>query len=321
MSRHTKRMKTSHDSTAAYAASQPLLDTLRLGVERANDQHVLLDNASWIVQQVHVKLAIAVSDRDASQLSQSITGIVEAWQSATESFAEIFDALREATAAVPSEGKEAFEGHADFVKMAAMAAEANGIAKEFALWRDGQSTSQDGEAEASGSATEAESQINAPGAQSPQQPLLLSKEDKKGAKTKQRIDDSRQKREKKLLALRAKKKQSQNKSTINHTDPQHSAPVEYEDVSAEVEARLQAKEAKREAAKKEKKRKRESGESFNSAAAPPENEKKPARKKGKTNGAEEMEDRDDVAVKAKRKQDGSTMAEVGGEKKRARTKS
>jgi hypothetical protein len=312
-------MKSFNETTAAYAVSQPLFDALRLGVDRANDQHALLDNASWIIQQIHVKLAIAVSERDASQQSKSITGIVKAWQTATKSFAEIFDALEKATAAVPSEVKEAFEGHDDFVKMAAMAAEANGIANGFSLWKDQSDQSEDGEAEASESASEAESHNDMPAGEALRPPLLLSKEDKKGAKTRQRIENSRQKREKKLLALRAKMKQSQNKSTPNRTDP---VPVDYEDISAEVEARLKAKEAKREAAKKDKKRKRESGESFNSAVAAVENEKKPARKKNKANGLGNGGERNVVAVKAKRKQDISTTAEVGGRKrKRARTKS
>lgn len=84
--------------------------------------------------------------------------------------------------------------------------------------------------------------------------------------------------------------------------------VEYEDVSAEVAARLKAKEEKKRAKKEEKKRKRESGDSALLGAVVAE---KPSRKKVRTvDGAA----RADIALPeklVKRKQDGATAVEDG----------
>ena len=71
--------------------------------------------------------------------------------------------------------------------------------------------------------------------------------------------------------------------------------VQYEDVSAEVEARLKAKEEKKKAKKSEKKRRRESGDSsmIHAEGLPNGNSERPKKKKARANKraeAHELED-------------------------------
>lgn len=334
MSRSTKRAKTVHVSTAAYAASQPLFDALRRSVDRNTDHHAHLTKARDTVQQTHVKLADSIADGDSGSQDRYIDSILEAWTSTTQAFAEIFHALAEATAAAPNEGKPKREGHEEFVKMAAMAAEADRAAASHALHRKQQQlNSQDGalhgtEEEGSKSASEAPSTNSARGStQSMADPSVsrprLLKEDKKSAKNRRKMEDARQKYEKKKLALRAKMRRSRPSADTNGaTAPAATVEVEYEDVSAEVGARLKAKEAKREAAKKEKKRKRESGESIDVEVVEGQrgmDVKKPARKKSKSDTIGSYEE-----VKGKRKSGGHGADDVeasGSRRKKARVKS
>lgn len=308
MSRHTKRIKTSHDSTAAYAASQPLFDSLRTAVDRTAEQHAVLVKARDVVQQTHVKLADSIAD---GQQEDYIDSIIGAWRLATESFAEIFGELAKTTAAEPNEGRQAKEGHEAFVKMAEMATDAKDAAINFDMGGDSDGESQDSSQENIDPSAKTTSGLRKESMRS----------DKKGAQLKKRAELKRADHEKKLLALRAKMKQSQQAKSANGHKPDQqsedgaSEPVQYEDISAEVEARLKVKEAKREAAKKEKKRKRESGDSFGASDR--------KKKRSDAAGTGTQDDGQGVfAVKEKRKSE--LHADQGsGEsrRKKARTKS
>lgn len=346
MARSTKRLRTAHETTAAYAASQPLFDALRSGVNRTDEQHALLSNARDTVQQTHVKLADAISDGNTDHNKSYVGNIVKAWRSATLSYVEIFDALAEASAAEPSAGTPAREGYAQFVKMARTAKDATNVAMEFVLSEEKQVRLAEASAQENESEDEVKSETNAftdPDDHKDIQALQKQLDDMQRAlrgtdqqaNIRQRLEESKQKHEKKLLALRAKKKQAQEKPTTNGTSaasaeptsilPEATPKVEYEDVSAQVEARLKAKRDKREAAKKEKKRKRESGDS-NGFGIPKAGDtaavvEKPVKKKSKANGVATEEDV--VATKEKRrKSSGAADAgEDGRWSKKAKTRS
>lgn len=334
MARVTKRIKVTHDSTAAYAASQPLFDALRHATDRTSKQHALLSNARDVVQQTHVKLADAISDGDASQRARYVDCAVKAWRSATESYAEIFDALAKASAAEPSEGRGAREGHESFMKMASMAAEANGIAKSFALYEEQHASNPEGitpqaakaDDESASDASDADegadqdvSMESVPNEELPQQAIPKdSKQKAKEANHKKRVEDARHKHEKKLLALRAKMKNKGAPGPSKVSKVQNTEQVEYEDISGEVEARLKAKEAKREAAKKEKKRKRGSGDSF--GVDEPEATSRGNIPKKKSKVDVPANDTEIVAIKEKRGKKARAAEEDAGGKKPKRLK-
>ena len=351
MARGTKRVKVHHHSTAAYAASQPLFDALRLAVDCTNEQHDLLSTARDIVQQTHVKLAESISDGDSTHTTRYIDSAVKAWRSVTASYTEIFDALAKASSAEPSEGKPMREGHESFVRMASMAAEANSMAESFVLSEEkhnGQSepvVQSDASIAEGGSDALSSDSVDVPddtaAEPSPNKPtskrerqLAKSgafphfKANDKGTNIKKRMEEARNKHEKKLLALRAKKKQANRSPSIAKTSDKRASVingagvVEYEDVSEQVAARLKAKQAKREAAKKEKKRKRESGDSYGVDLREFEVVlEKPPKKRSRSDGL--GNDVEVVAVKVGRQKHGRALddGDVGRTNKKAKTKS
>lgn len=125
-------IKTKRRSTAAYAASQPLFDALRNGMQRLADQRANLQVARDTVQKLHVKLPTESISTDGTDSHEKyMDGAVKAWRMATESYAEIFEALAEVTAAEPSAGRDKSEGHEAFVKMASTAREAYEAAMDW----------------------------------------------------------------------------------------------------------------------------------------------------------------------------------------------
>ena len=357
MARGTKRVKVDHDSTAAYAASQDLFDALRFAVDRTNKQHAHLSNARDVVQQTHVKLADSISDGGTSQHVHYIDRIIQAWRFATVSYVDIFDALAEASAAAPNEGKVMREGHESFVKMARIAAEANDMANSFVLYEEKHNRQPEDIVQEDAVSGEDENESDAPSDSSVHQsdgveatnitavdsmsnrptlrrgrqqakPEALQELNPNGkeAKFKKRVEVARDKHEKKLLALRAKMKQAHGSQGTSKTSNkqgstlQSAGVVEYEDVSEQVEARLRAKQSKREAAKKEKKRKRESGDSCGVDLREDEVVvvEKPAKKRSKSEGiGREVQI---VAVKGKRQKHGLDDGEGGRTNKRAKMK-
>jgi hypothetical protein len=356
MARGTKRVKVDRDSTAAYGASQPLFDALRLAVNRTSEQHVHLSDARDVVQQTHVKLAESISDGDSSQHTRYIDCAIKAWRSATASYADIFNALAKASAAEPGEGKPMREGHELFVKMAGVAADANSMAKSFVLCEEKQNGQPDhiGQNAATNEESENESDAHSDGnvhhgdvyedthdtavdSMSNQPTLKRGRQQAKpgalqdlklngkGSKFKKRVEEARNKHEKKLLALRAKMRQAQGGQATSEKAHQQAptipgaGTVEYEDVSEEVHARLKARQAKREAAKKEKKRKRDSGDSYGVDLREDEGVyEKPAKKRTKSNGpGNEVAI---VAVKEKRQKHGREVDDGDGGRMNKRAK-
>ncbi|KJX98077.1 hypothetical protein TI39_contig438g00015 [Zymoseptoria brevis] len=125
---HAPSQKIDRETTAAYAASQPLFDALRNGAANIDSQRDNLTKARDAVQQVHVKVAT----EDAPSHEQYMENIVEAWQSATTIFCQVFSELTSITAAEPSEGREAGKAHGQFMSMLDTAQKARDVANAYA---------------------------------------------------------------------------------------------------------------------------------------------------------------------------------------------
>ena len=286
MARTAKRLKVNHETTAAYAASQPLFDVLRNAVTRIDEQHAHLVAARDAVQRTHIKLDDSLPNGGNSQ--NYLVSITKAWRAATHSFMEVFGELANITAAVPSEGKAAREYHEGFARLAKiqsntmrqaeswilLTGEASGSAESSAQPNEETNIEVEDEDEVTSDVLEARATESVRRIMKPEG-MDNSKENIKQAARRQKVEEARSKHEKKMLALRAKKKQGQRQTSTDQPDgpncaangtngcvnDPNGAAVEYEDIHTQVEERLKAKHAKREAAKKEKKRKRDSGDS------------------------------------------------------------
>ena len=423
------KQKLARQSTAAYAASQPLFTAIKVGCDLVGEQRANLAVSRDIVQNLHVKIRDETSKSDMSKHERYIDHCVKAWQSASQIYTNIFTRLAEATAAEPSEGKEEKEGHAQFAQMAETAFQAQNAANGFELYSDRpkpeQEVPKDQGDTSEASEIESEEESDNPSTsgahnekaqpepskttptnttprqtaskrslpqehpseqdderpqkshrvgesvksepkgrpkkqpnQAPQNVVRLSEKIKYDPKTGKKIfwergakeplvpfgtlgssekkgwkaELARQRREKKRekraeQRIEKAKNEAEEKGSVEDASkpahdrdyislyggPEQHKPeaqpskqaestvpsVEYEDVSAEVEERLKAKQARKEAAKKEKKRKRESGDSLE-ANGEPEPEKgveKPKKKKPKNVDGEA----EAIVMKKKRK--------------------
>lgn len=374
------RQKAERQATADNVASQPLFDAIRIGFEKTNDQRAELSIARDIVQYLNVESADESNTNQEHNYRRSINCAVKAWTSATNIYANIFQALAEVTSEHSSRSKDDALTHAKFVEIAKTANEAKKAVQNFKLFQmqsttgiqeslgNAENTMSDVADEKSSSSASDDDEDKEPVDSTPTnetlrhllgqgprpqpinnkegRPLLQRssrkiKYDSKGGKIlwqkgvekpsvpfgtlggsqkkEWRAEKRRQNREKKAATRATKQVKSQaNEATtreraagfgedtsrpiyeqdyISLSGTADSRPhavsteyvvpkVEYEDVSAEVEARLKAKEVKKKAAKEEKKRKRESGDSFlgeiNGKAGNP--------KKKKTKADEAVED-------------------------------
>ncbi|SMQ47911.1 unnamed protein product [Zymoseptoria tritici ST99CH_3D7] len=125
---HAPSQKIDRETTAAYAASQPLFDALRNGAANVDAQRDNLAKARDLVQQVHIKIA----KENVPSHEQYMENIVEAWQSATTIFCQVFSELTSITAAEPSEGREAGKAHGQFMSMLDTAQKARDVAIAYA---------------------------------------------------------------------------------------------------------------------------------------------------------------------------------------------
>ena len=446
------KQKQARQSTAAYAASQPLFDALRIGFTRVGEQKASLSIARDLVQHLHVKLPDSDSWTERDRHHRYIDCAVKAFRSATEIYADVFQALAKVTAAEAAEGRGERNGHAEFAEMARTAAEAKSAARMFVLYEDiaradaeteaavaeegevdedsddsedikSEESDSDDNVSASGSSTsnphDEEKEDQAPvdttptnsillqllgkrplleeppqkksdqpphkaprlsekikydsqgrkilwdrGAEEPNVPYgtLGSSEKKawKAEKRRQRRDKKQAKRAGKMVE-EAKRKHFSTGANGVPLKPDRRAPkgyfegnskpvfnrdyislngtagpepepaslptrepaqpaVAYEDVSAEVEARLKAKEEKKAVLKKEKKRKRESGDSFEAAGEAETKPEKPSKKKVRSEGVDG--EADVMAKKEKRKKHEREADEgVDGEGRKKRKKS
>ncbi|RMY80281.1 hypothetical protein D0862_12808 [Hortaea werneckii] len=310
----------SRNATAAYAASQPLFEALQVGNMRINEQKVHITRARNLVQNLHVKLTEINGQDESAKHDYYMDCIVKAWRSATQTYEAIFRELMALNAADASEGREASKRYKEFAALATTAGQVNEVANEFPLhgppsWPEAPSTpekrkrSREEEHDES-SDVKLDAGIDA-----------SEKEGSKGGQAKDNKQTQPNENAEKTLSKHQRKRlrkkhpasdhQNSENNYTNHTPSSTNAPtqptsnpnppptsslgkenhtpiagVEYEDVSAEVEARLKAKAEKRQAKKTEKKRKRESGDSLLEAKPVAEIAERPKRKK--TKGADEM---------------------------------
>ncbi|KAI7235793.1 hypothetical protein KC330_g4062 [Hortaea werneckii] len=310
----------SRNATAAYAASQPLFEALQAGNMRINEQKVHITRARNLVQNLHVKLTEINGQDESAKHDYYMDCVVKAWRSATQTYEAIFRELMTLNAADASEGREASKRYEEFAALATTARQVSEVACEFPLhgppsWPEAPSTPEKRKRSHEGEHDESRDVKMDAGTDAPEKEGSEGGQAKDGKQTQQNegAEKMLSKHQRKRLRRKHPASDHQN-SEHNHTDhipssnnaftqptgnpnptptfslgKENHTPivgVQYEDVSAEVEARLKAKAEKRQAKKTEKKRKRESGDSLLEAKPVAEIAERPKRKK--TKGAEEM---------------------------------
>jgi hypothetical protein len=317
--RTTKRQKIDRESTAAYAASQPLFDALRHGAERAGEQKIYLSKARDIVQNLHVKLADASLANDTLKHDGYLTALTNAWASATNAYCNIFEELCRVTAPDMSEGREAASGYEQFKAMAESAA----AAKEAAAGFKPQTKSRSATPSKSVFGSKRMLSSGFKGAdevESPYNDAQVGAEASGRRGKRQKHEDwhaNRRHQPTEGAAIDASQREQRTAATaaerIGATGKENRVPgVEYEDVTAEVAARLKAKEEKKRAKKEQKKRKLEStnSELIDDATI----SERPSKKRSRT--AEAPISHPHPQSASKRKQDDTLLATDGGAKKR-----
>ncbi|KAK4546331.1 hypothetical protein LTR36_002008 [Oleoguttula mirabilis] len=420
------RQKLARESTAAYAASQPLFDVLRNGTNKIGEQKFLLTQARDLVQNMHVKLVNANGNDDAEKHDRYVDHVVKAWRSATLVYSTIFEELASITAPDATEGRAASKGHEEFMAMSATVEAAKKLAMSYkptgtpptmqpprnARVEDvevDEEEDKSGDNDLSGSSP-AQTKVTQPlpafsmkpGAASrsvdgsfdgaekgsnatPNDPHSLASHSKRplstddgndqrpgkaqklsanipldshgkkvfwergasqpnvpfaelGAADKNawRAEKSRQKREKRSIKARSVataassdgKPLDPDRAEGAAVDPnslsagkENTVPgVEYEDVSAEVEARLKAKEERKKAKKEEKKRKRDSGASVLEATPSEVGVEKPKKKKVKAETADDGKANGVVVDKLEKRKKEAVEVEPPNEARKKRKK-
>jgi hypothetical protein len=281
------RPKNTLSATPAHSASQPLFDALREATNALSEQKAHLQKARDTVQKVHVKLAQSETDSSNGDHSTYISAAVKAWRSATEAYSNIFDELAKIAAADPSEGKDAARGHEGFTKMAQSARKARKIALDCTMVEEGKEESGPAVGSKRGGEkvgrkakrAKVEEKQNDSTTATPAQPkadgtkreFLVSRTkrsspDDEAAHAHQPTPNKRSRRSSAPepspfhTATNATTPGAQTDS-LSHGKENRIPGVVYEDINAEVEARLKSKSAKKRARMKDKKRKRESMDS------------------------------------------------------------
>ncbi|KAI7489083.1 hypothetical protein KC357_g2245 [Hortaea werneckii] len=305
----------SRNATAAYAASQPLFEVLQAGNMRINEQKVHVTRARNLVQNLHVKLTEVNGQDESAQHDYYMDCVVKAWRSATQTYEAIFRELMALNAADASEGREASKRYEEFAALATTASQVNEVAFKFSLhgppsWPEAPSTPEKrkrshDEAEDHDESSDVKMDTGLDAAEKEGPEGGHAKEDKQAhqndAAEKTLSKHQRKRLRKKHPSADHHKDSESNPNPSSTTNPptqptsnptptsslgkeNHTpiAGVEYEDVTAEVEARLKAKADKRQAKKTEKKRKRESGDSLLEARPVAEIAERPKRKKTKS---------------------------------------
>ncbi|RMY67015.1 hypothetical protein D0863_08067 [Hortaea werneckii] len=351
----------SRNATAAYAASQPLFEALQAGNMRINEQKVHITRARNLVQNLHVKITEINGQDESAKHDYYMDCIVKAWRSATQTYEAIFRELSTLNAADATEGREASKRYEEFATLATTAADVNEVAFQFPLhgppsWPEAPSAPEKRKRSHEEEHDESSDVKMDAGIGAPEKGGSQGGQAKDGKQTQQNEGAEKTPSKHQRKRLRKKHPASDNQNNehnyTNHNPSSTNAPtrptsnpnppptsslgkenhtpiagVEYEDVSAEVEARLRAKAEKRQAKKTEKKRKRESGDSLLEAKPVAEIAERPKRKK--TKGADEMGpdgapnggDTPQATAAGKRANEVGEVAaggEVGGARKRRR---
>ncbi|KXT15854.1 hypothetical protein AC579_10414 [Pseudocercospora musae] len=314
-----KRQKT---ESAAFAASQQLLEAVRIARDGAlQSQAVNLTIAHDVVKNIHVGVQNNDGHNNIEKHVAYMDAIVESWRSATDAYCNIFARLTSITAGKPNEGISAAESHAFFQEMLETAQKAQDTAKRFTLAKERtvpeanttigrnaaetvRASESDDEIELkhkplNGAQNTAEFSIKSTptvtpgkqpaqsgkvkldksgtrvlwekGAKVPKVPLAMLGGDEKKEWSAEKARQKRENQKRKAHEIRTKKAQQgrlqqQEQRAVppseNHSHSPQVPGVEYEDLSAEVDARIKAKEDAKKAKKQEKKRKRESKDSF-----------------------------------------------------------
>ncbi|KAF1826959.1 uncharacterized protein K489DRAFT_366178 [Dissoconium aciculare CBS 342.82] len=275
--------KRKRNSTAAYAASQPLFDALREACEQLELQKSNLLLARDLVQGLHVKLQhvdLAVGDRPSrvDNHGRYLDSTLAAWTTAINSYHNIFEQLVLLTAPEPAMGRDAADSHESFKNISRSAFEAKNAVAGVVSARD-TSKRQTSDHKASnignwGIPTNEHSRFS----QSPSGTDTKPRSSKLRKRNGLTASASNNHQHAEIATTPSANKPTAAKSGHNNKDLNNGAEllpketnvfvkdgVKYEDVSAEVTARLQAKQEKKAAAKvkqDKKKRKRESTDSI-----------------------------------------------------------
>ncbi|RMY75443.1 hypothetical protein D0864_09832 [Hortaea werneckii] len=348
----------SRNATAAYAASQPLFEALQAGNMRINEQKVHVTRARNLVQNLHVKLTEINGQDESAKHDYYMDCVVKAWRSATQTYEAIFRELMALNAADASEGREASKRYEEFAALATTARQVNEVAFEFPLhgpasWPEAPSTPEkrkrsheEEEEHDDSSDVKMDAGLDAPVKEGPEGGHAKDgKQTQQNESAEKTLSKHQRKRLRKKHPAADHHKDSETNPNPSSTNPptqptsnpnppppssqrkeNHTpiAGIEYEDVSAEVEARLKAKADKRQAKKTEKKRKRESGDSLLEARPVAEIAERPKRKKTKSSdemgagGAQNAGDTKQVTAALKRANEEGTGGAGGGEGSRKR---
>ncbi|KAM0722726.1 hypothetical protein Q7P37_002167 [Cladosporium fusiforme] len=284
--------------TAAYAASQPLFDVLAGAISRLGEQKLLLDVAKTTVQHIHVKVPQEHVENNGTLPADYKDSLIAAWKSTTESYVRIFEQLCELTGPDPAAGKEADESFVGFQKLLYTAEAARTVAFErhAAIKRKADTLSDDdssadstatpnkrvkrtpAEVESTKRTSELESSPSQHNSERPLKRQRATTEPEQADNASGKTDNSTSintvQRLKPKQIRKARKRRNQQTpqqqqqgaaqpaaTTIiepQQVDPSKFPQVQYEDISAELDARLRLREESKKSKKEAKKRKRES---------------------------------------------------------------
>jgi hypothetical protein len=331
--------------TAAYAASQPLFDTFRRAIDALEEQKNDLTTARDTTQRLHVKLANGNVENNGLSHENYVDAVVKAWTSATESYVKVFEQLCAIAAPDPSTGKDATAGYEGFKSLLDTAQRARDVAVGYVSKVKSPSRSpapvkveaDTTEPLSKRARTRRKSSLDVAKIETPTSTKRAAPTDPDLAH-----DSPRPSKKQRTVPIPSSPNQPTIPTNLKKSAPHPVAPppiapkppaVQYADLSADVKARLEEKEAARRAKKEAKKRKRESqgsniieAEAGAEQAAMVAHEKRlaemPAKKKSKR-GPEEAVKGDDEKVekqssKLQKRRGGGGEAEGGKKKKRKR---
>ncbi|KAK1062141.1 hypothetical protein LTR33_012555 [Friedmanniomyces endolithicus] len=328
--------------TAAYAASQPLFDALKAATDQAGEQKIHLAKARDTVQNLHVNLVDTTKTDDAQKHELYVECLMKAWTSAMEAYCKVFEELCKGSAADATVGRAAGKGHEQFKVMADTATAASEQARSYRVVEkpigatsengrevpiisgkrvresDEQERDEEQVVEGSGQTVNTKKQrkrarlsaLKNPGAEIG---IGMHGTGAGAAKMREEVEVDLQPSapmQHHTPVSQHKEPQPEPEMESNSAGKENNGPVvEYEDVSAEVTARLKAKAEKKKAKKEAKKRKRESGDTVLVEAAGLE---KPSSKKVKVDGVLAEKDAVVGQGQTKRRQDDGAKQHEGG---------
>ena len=272
-----------------YDPSQLLVNALQNACTKIQEQQQQLSEARKKMEILQTMSPSGEAMGRKRTYEQSIDCAIKAWRSTTAAYAEILQALSTATAVQPSASQMEQRRVTELAELGTIASEARSASHKFVLYEELVHPNSD-RASAPGLNDLEEVQRQAAHSRQEQatHPSELYEELSMRARANGAVENESKPefpRENVSHGGDGDAEKIPNLAAASHVVPK----VEYEDVSAEVEARLKAKEATKAAAQKEKKRKRESGESLAEGGMNGGKTDKPAKKKVKAEiGDEEV---------------------------------